>query len=221
MNLNELQTAKHILIVTDNNSFANASAIYTYLLTLHKKVSIYKSEVISTKLSFLPWFDKLRDSKPSSAELIIEASSDVISLVDYFKKHEIKINKKMATSLYSAVLMRYDNFLDEKCDGIVFAVTSELIESGADFKLANENIRKSFSLSSLRLRAIMLQKMLVVDDAKKVELYINEADLQATGATIGDALFVMKEAITLVNVKEVILIKDDENNKILKSIKEI
>jgi phosphoesterase RecJ-like protein len=74
--LNKIDSAKHIVVIShvnpDADSIGSASAMYTYLLQKHKKVSWYcKTKDITKKLSFIPWFDKIRDSFPSSADLAI------------------------------------------------------------------------------------------------------------------------------------------------------
>jgi phosphoesterase RecJ-like protein len=74
--INRIQSAKHIVVIAhinpDADSFGSASAMYTYLLTLHKKVSLVcASKNMNPKLSFIPWFDKTRDILPSSADLAI------------------------------------------------------------------------------------------------------------------------------------------------------
>ena len=74
--IQRIDSAKHIVVMAhinpDADSLGSASAMYTYLLTLHKKVSFFcVSKNINPKLSFLPWTDKLRNSFPVSADLAI------------------------------------------------------------------------------------------------------------------------------------------------------
>jgi len=77
MNIIErIEKAKHIVVIAHKNpdadSFGSASAFYTYLLQLHKKVSFFcKTKDISPKLLFLPWSDKVRDGFPKSADLVV------------------------------------------------------------------------------------------------------------------------------------------------------
>ena len=74
--IKRIDEAKHVVVIAhinpDADSIGSASAVYTYLLTLHKKVSFFcATKNINQKLSFIPWFDKIRDSFPSSADLAI------------------------------------------------------------------------------------------------------------------------------------------------------
>ena len=84
--LKRIDEAKHITVIAhmnpDADSLGSASAMYTHLLRLHKKVSFFcASKNINQKLSFLPWYDKIRNSFPTSSDLAISfdcASSDRI-----------------------------------------------------------------------------------------------------------------------------------------------
>jgi len=74
--VSRIDSANHVVVIShinpDADSISSASAMYTYLLQKHKKVSWYcKSENISNNLSFIPWFEKIRNNFPSSADLVI------------------------------------------------------------------------------------------------------------------------------------------------------
>ena len=62
--------------------------------------------------------------------------------------------------------------------------------------------------------------MLLKNDATKASLYVSDEDFKASGSTLEDAYLIMKEVLNLVNVEEVELLKADENNKIIKNLKE-
>lgn len=74
--LQTIQKAEHIVIIAstehDVDSLGAASALYTYVLTLHKKVSFYcGAKTDSLRFSFLPWYDKIRQTPNNSADLAI------------------------------------------------------------------------------------------------------------------------------------------------------
>ena len=217
ISLEEIDKAKHIVILTGNDTFADASALYTYILRLHKKVSIVSElQAVENRLSFLPWFDKLRDIVPSSADLVIGFNLETESLYNLFKSKSIEINKKMATALYAGLIQRYDGFLSSDIDGTIFADISELIKCGADYKLCNQSIMKRVSLSTLRLKAIMLSNMILTDASKTAEFVISDDDLKSSGAGISEAYEIIKEALSLPYVERTILKNSD--NEILKLI---
>jgi phosphoesterase RecJ-like protein len=74
--IQRIDKANHIVVIShlnpDADSIGSASAMYTYLLQKHKKVSWYcKTTDIINTLSFIPWFDKIKNTFPSSADLAI------------------------------------------------------------------------------------------------------------------------------------------------------
>ena len=71
-----IETADHIVLIAhrdpDADSFGSASAMYTYLLRLQKKVTLYcETEQIDRGLAYLPWFDKITRRYPETADLAI------------------------------------------------------------------------------------------------------------------------------------------------------
>ena len=71
-----IDSSKHIVVVVDIfaqvDSIASASAMYTFLLQQHKKVSFFcKTEVLDSNLKFIPWFENIRSTFPVSADLSI------------------------------------------------------------------------------------------------------------------------------------------------------
>ena len=214
--IKEIESAKNITLKTENKSFSNASAIYTYLLTLHKKVTLVKCENIENNFSFLPWYDRLRELVPVSADLVLEVSDDTIGYFNFLIENDQKINKKMATALYAGLLQRYENFQNSQTDGIVFAVASELIKLQAEYELCHDFLMRRAPLALFRLKAILFQNMLLTNEARCVELYFSDEDLNKTGATMQEVDSIMKELLTLVNVQKVLLIKSDENNRIIR-----
>ena len=218
IDLNEIDSSKHIALLCDEQTFANASALYTYILTKHKKVSIIAQKNISKKFSFLPWYDKLRQNIPASSDYIIEVDANSLSLFDFFQKQEIKINQKMATSLYGALLNEYECFCSERCDGMVFAAASKLIELNAAHKECLKYLKQSKPLAYFRLQARLYKNLLLIENAKIALISFSEDDLQTSGASLDDAYLIMREVLDLAHVQEVRLLKKDENDKILKSI---
>ncbi len=219
ISLEAIDNAKYIVILTSKDSFADASALYTYVLRLHKKVSIVDaSQNIDNGLSFLPWFDKLRNIIPSSADLVVDLDLEIESLYNLFKNNDITINNKMATALYAGLLQRFDGFVGNGVNGTTFALVSELIKQGADYKLCNKFIAKRVSLSMLRLKALMLQNMILINDSKAALFCVSGDDFKSSGADESEAFEIMREGLNLPYVETAILINSE--NEILKLITE-
>ncbi len=208
LNTKEICDAKHIVLSVssckDIATIASANALYSYILTLHKKVSFYvqRSEA-SKELSFLPWMDKLRNSYPSSADLEIKLE-DSSKVFDFFKNNKIKLNGKMATSLYAALLAETRGF-SHGVDGMSFALASELVEAGADVKSCNRYIQNYNTLASLRLKAILLKKMILKDSAKMAYVDLEDSDLKCGGAVLEDIDTTIKDLLALPTVNIVIV----------------
>ena len=205
-----------MIVTRDGRFLPSASALYSYVLGLHKKVSLVCFEkYIDKKFSFLPWFKTIKSSSPSSADLVLELDEGIFELYDFFKKNNAKLNKKMSTALYASLLVQYNGFLSAKISAETFDIASELIKCGADYKTSHEFIIKRTTLARMRLKSIMFKNMILQNDAKEMVFKLCEDDLSCSGATLEDAKIIIEEALGLEYIQNVILLQD---NKILKSI---
>ena len=215
--LEDTQDAGHVAIVVKSSEFMPcASALYSYMLWLHKKVSwVCVDMEMDGRFSFLPWFDKIKSSLPPSADLILEPDGGLFCLYDFFKKNGVKINKKISTALYASLLVRYDGFYSKELDGDVFTKAGELVALGADYRTCSEFLIYRTTLARLRLKSLMLGKMVLRNNAREMVFNLNEDDLGCSGATLSDAKIIIKDALGLEYVHKVTLV---QNGKILKSI---
>ncbi len=213
----KIKMAKYVEIVADAEYLFVASALYTYVLTLHKKVSLTcKESPLDLKFSFLPWFDKIRRTNATSADYSLELKCDALELYEAFKLSDAKINKKIATALYGAILHETRGFTNAKVDGTIFAVSSELIKAGAQSALATEFLMKRGSLGVLRLKSIMFKNMTLINDAKVALFVLSESDLKATSTDVKDAKEVILEAFNLAYVETVALLNGDAEQEVIK-----
>jgi len=260
--LQRIDKAKHIVVIShvnpDADSLGSASAFYTHLLRLHKKVSFFcATKDINQKLAFLPWFKKIRSNFPNSADLAISfdcaqkdrigisvecnlinidhhqnntkygdinlVTDDCISttkvLYDFFKANNISINQKMATALYAGLLDDSNGFLDDSVDGIIFALASELIAFGADYKTCNRFIKKYITLGAFRLKAIMYKNMSLTCNAKVAVFCVSNDDMKASGASSEDCESVLEESLFLPSVKVSLLLKQNSDFSIKGSLR--
>jgi len=216
--LQDIQNAKHVVIIFDVNYLASASALYTYALQLHKKVSLLCKSNIDNRFLFLPWMDKIKTSGYSSADLQLELKITAIELFELFEKNSIKLNQKMATALYAGLLVETNGFKNTNVDGMIFAIAKQLVDAKADYKVCTKFILNTKSLAYLRLKSLMLKNMLLTNNATKVTMSISDDNLKASGAKIDDAYDILYDGLTLLHVEEASLIKE-ENKEILKTVK--
>lgn len=71
-----IESSQHVVLIAhqspDADSLGSASAFYSYLLRLHKKVTFYcVSPTIERSCRFIPWCDKLTSKFPDIADLMI------------------------------------------------------------------------------------------------------------------------------------------------------
>lgn len=217
--LEDTQDTKHIAVVTKGvEKLPLCSAIYTHYLRLHKKVSLVCYDKLDTKYSFLPWFDKVKEKIPSSVDLVVKVDFGVVELYDFFTRHNLGINKKMATAIYAALLIEYNNFTSKQTNGMVFAIAGEMMALGCDFENCSYFLNKRVALCKLRLKSLMLGNMYLQNGAKDACFCISDDMLKSSGADLDDAFDILKEAIGLDYVERILLFKSDEDNKILKLI---
>ena len=220
ISLENINKATSIVLLTNNDSFANASAIYTYILTLHKKVSLVQiDEDLNPKLSSVPWFSTIRKNMGSSHDLVIDVTLENKSLYKWFKLNNIKLNKKISTALYVSLLQDTNYFVSDISNGIIFAYISELISCGADFTACNQSLLHNLPLSIFRLKSKIFAEMVLHDNAKVVVLFLSKDDLSSTGTSLKDAYFVMIEALNIAHVQTAILLDKDLDYELLKLIK--
>ncbi len=205
--LENLEDKKHIVIKVTKQFLPEGSALYSYFLTLHKKVS-FVCEDEAFRFSFLPWFDKLKKVVPQSADKVVVVDKDIF-LYDLFKDKGIKINKKMATALCASYILK-------KKDLKYFQDMAHLVELGADFELCEYNVLKKTSLSLLRLKGELLKNMLLVENATVALLHVDDELLNSCGATFEDTKGCLDEILNLGYVECVKVVKTDEKNKIIK-----
>jgi len=199
--LSELEKAKYVVIECDNATFCNASALYTHILRLHKKVSLYAREDIGVKLSFIPWYNKLRRKKVTGADCYVVMKTQ--SLYEDLINNNIQISEKMALALYADYFLKSQKMLNPSIDGTFFAQMGALASYDIDLSLVREKLLQSEPLSLFRLRAIMFQKMRLIKNGTIALFQMDLEYLKATGASREDMLSVAREALNLVHVTEV------------------
>lgn len=124
-------TAEHIVLIAhlnpDADSLGSASAIYSYLLRLQKKATLFcVTETIDPNLTFLPWFEKIRHQFPASADLAIsfdcgsvsrlgvEPSCELINIDHHSSNKGYGTINAVDTTAISTTQVLYDLFQAEK-----------------------------------------------------------------------------------------------------------
>ena len=204
LNLEEIKRVSHIAIVCDNDSFCRASALYTYVLQQHKKVSLLSSEVLDVRFDSVAWYDKVRYQEGSSkADLTIAVEG--LDLFKIFEEHEISLNQKMLDALCADLLWQSKHRSPAALDGIYFASLSALIQRGANYTKYAEALLCREPLSKMRLQGVMQQKMVLKNGATEAEIILSDDDLDATGASLKEADEIAQEILRTVHLSKVVL----------------
>jgi len=178
-----LADAKHILIIAhvnpDADSMGSALAMYTHVLRLHKKVSLYcKTQKINPALSFLPFFEKIRSTVPNDYDLALSFDCGAISRlglevdvplvnVDHHVSNENygTINLVDSTAI-STTQVLYDFFKDNDLKinaKMATALYSGLVDDSESFTTEKTDLR-TFEMASELLKcgadnALCVQKL--------------------------------------------------------------
>jgi len=211
----KIETSTHIVLEATPKSLANASALYTYILRLHKKVSLVCYDEVDKRYRALPWYEKIRSTLPTSADLIFKVPSK--SLYSDFVQHEIQCNVKMATAFLCGLIEESRSVYPHSHDGTYFAQLAQLCALGADYESCVKSLYYQESLSKFRLKGILFQKMLLQENGTSVVINFDGKDLVASGATMQELDEILYEFFHLVHVKKVIL---KDQNKVLKLLKD-
>lgn len=126
-------------------------------------------------------------------------------IYDYFVANGIKINGKMALSLYAGLLDDSKCFSASECNSKTFAMAHALIELGADHAMCTESLYRRGSLASLRIRGALLKEMKLLIDGQLAFFEVSSVLLEETGATITECKSVLEQALGMRSVKAALI----------------
>lgn len=121
-----------------------------------------------------------------------------------------KINVKMATALYAGLLDDSRRFLHVGKNANALSFGSELIGLGADISACNRAIYQSNSLSSLRLKSLMLGAFELYCEARIAFIHVDKGMFAKSGATPYECEEPLEEMLSLARVDVALLIRDKQ-----------
>lgn len=134
-----------------------------------------------------------------------DAMSTTEVVYDFFVANGIKINGKMALSLYAGLLDDSKCFSAPGCSAKTFAMAHDLIRSGADHALCVDWLYNRRSLASIRVRGILLKQMQLFKNGRIAVFEATAPILEETGATIAECKLVLNEALQMRSVQVALL----------------
>lgn len=120
---------------------------------------------------------------------------------DFFVANDIKINGKMALSLYAGLMDDSKCFNSPDCNAKTFGMAHALITAGADHAMCIEWLYRRRSLASLRVRGVLLKQMSLYLDGRLAVFEVGTSLLEETGASIAECKRVLEEALGMRSVR--------------------
>ncbi len=164
--IERIERAKHVVVIAhinpDTDSLSSASAVYTYMLKLHKKVSFFcASKNIDEKLKFLPWTEKIKNSFPRDADLAVsldcgsyerlgvELEVDLINFDHHQSNDNYGTYNVVDASAISTTQVLFDFFQANKIDinqKMATALYAGLIDDSSNF-LSHKTDHRVFDMA--------------------------------------------------------------------------
>ncbi len=215
----KISEAKHITVVAhvhpDADSLGSASAFYSYLLQLHKKVSFFCATPIEPKYAFIPWVEKIRNAFPQSSDLCIsfdcgtlkrmgvEVDVEIINF-DHHKSNTDygHVNRVDETAISTTqAVYEYLKYMQAKINPkIATALYAGLLEDSLGF-LSEATDPRTFALAYDLLQKGADAKTAVQNLFKRVSL----AELRLKGAIFSNLRLECEGALAVIAVDEAML----------------
>jgi len=125
---------------------------------------------------------------------------------DYFVANGIKINGKIALSLYAGLIDDSKCFSAPQCNVKTFMMAHSLIEQGADHAMCVEWLYRRHSLASLRIRGFLLKEMKLLADGQLALFEVPLSVLEESGAIVSECKRVLDEALGMRSVKAALMV---------------
>jgi len=130
-----------------------------------------------------------------------DAISTTEVVYDFFVANGLKINAKMALSLYAGLLDDSKCFSIPLCKAKTFAMAHSLIDLGADHALCVDWLYRRRSLAALRIRGTLLKQMKLFLDGRLAVFEVSLSLLEETGAKVGECKSVLEDALKMRSVQ--------------------
>ena len=213
--LDKIQDASFVALKVTNDTVALGNALYSYLLTKQKKVTLFSDEMIEKRFDFLPWYEKVRVNKPVSADLEYDVVLRSVEVFEFLDRELKQFNEKIATSLYASFLVEQNKNVFALADGTKLAVMAQLIQRGADAKKCVHNICRRDSLALFRLRSFIFGAFVIEQSANVVHIDLTKEMLEGSGAGIEDVHRVAYELLALVHIQRVEVVFEEKTILVL------
>ncbi len=132
----------------------------------------------------------------------------VFSMIESFN---IKMDAKIATCIYTGLVEDTDFFINKNTDKSVFEMSAKLIGYGLDINSVTDNLLQRESLAKTRLKAILINSIELIKNAKIGIGIIRQEDLNSCGALRSDCDALINIIRSLAIVEIAILLVEEKN----------
>ncbi len=131
---------------------------------------------------------------------------------EIIKRMKIKINKEIATNLYTAIFVDTGSFRYSNTTPSSMRIAAELLESGVDPWYISEKIYETQPLERLRLLALTLGTLEIVIDGRVASIVITREMLERTGSTIETTEDLINYPRSIENIEVAVLFREEGEN---------
>jgi phosphoesterase RecJ-like protein len=199
--LEELPHISPVLICLDSATWERIGCIKEKIVDSNTIVINIDHHISNTNYGHLNWVEPYA---AATCELIY----DLLGLL------QVKIDKSIATCLYTGISTDTGSFLYENTTATTHIVVSDLINRGADTGLLRKNYYENISLSKMELLKFGLNNLSFTANNQIAWMAFHYDLLSALNATEGDAEGLINHIKNISGVEVAIIFRERPDNKI-------
>ena len=138
------------------------------------------------------------------------ASSTCEILYHYFYHNHIPLNHRMATSLLTGLTTDTGNFTNAATSASALAVGGELIRSGGNYQLINDETLRNKSVDALRLWGVVLSRLKHEEALGITHTYITKSDLETYHVPENETEGIANFLNNLDNTRVALILKEND-----------
>jgi phosphoesterase RecJ-like protein len=125
----------------------------------------------------------------------------------------VPLSAEMATQLFVAIVTDTGSFRYPGVSPRTFSISARLLEAGADPVSASRMLFDSYTLGKLRLQGAVLQTMELDDTGRLAILRLDDATLEACGATLEETDGLINLPLSVKPILAAVFFKEAENGQ--------
>lgn len=132
-------------------------------------------------------YNIIKDNKSSTAEVVFE----------FLEDNDIKIDKQIATCLYTGIYDDSIAFTTPRVDSKTFKILNELLATGIDIGEISDLLLRRESLAKYRIMPKILDTLTLYCEGKLATVYLDKKWLDQTGAQIWECDDIVNDVLNI------------------------